>query len=81
MKHAKRSLRFALLSSAVGIFLFLSSVPAQEKAAPAEPAKMEAPATAPAAPAARNEERRSWSGAGAVHARASRADRQLKSGT
>jgi ammonium transporter, Amt family len=52
MKHAKRSLAFALLSSALGIFLFLSSVRAQEQPAPAEPAKMEAPAIMPAAPSA-----------------------------
>jgi ammonium transporter, Amt family len=51
MKHAKRSSAFALLSSAMGIFLFLSSVPAQENPVPAEPAKMEAPAS-PAIPAA-----------------------------
>jgi ammonium transporter, Amt family len=52
MKHAKRSFGLALLSSAVGIFLFLSSVPAQEKAAPAERAKMEVPATVLGAPLA-----------------------------
>ena len=52
MKHAKRSSAFALLSSAMGIFLFLSSVPAQENPVPAEPAKMEAPAPVLGAPAA-----------------------------
>jgi ammonium transporter, Amt family len=51
MKYAKRLVASLLLSSAVGSFLFLSSVPAQEKPAPSEPVKMEAPDTAPGAPA------------------------------
>ena len=49
MKGAKRSFGLALLGSTLGIFLFLSSALAQEKPDSAEPAKIEAPVTAPAA--------------------------------
>lgn len=52
MKHAKKWLAFASLTVALGMFIVTSAAQAQEAPPAGEPAKVEAPAAAPAAPAA-----------------------------